>query len=716
MSVRLERLEVGFSGRVEVVGGDVELEGTKDDLLERIRAWRAGVSAGGPRSSDSRSRRSVSIRSVSVSWKGVSGPGSEIKATGIGTDDLLSADGVSVDSLDATGHGATVKAKGLKVAWEGGELPSVRKLEAGTVNAVFVLPAKQEGASTEPKSISAGDKASSALDEGDGKKRAQVPGRAAPRVVPPKDVPAPAADPSGPSLRDRLASMAAGIGARSTPDAKVDIGAFQVRVERGKDAMTIGPGRLAVEWKQGSLVVDLAPGAAGTAEGITFKASVPSGPGGVTFEVHGGPIQLSTLGLQEGDLGLRHPERASLRVDLDVELKADGKWAGFGGNVKATDVSVFHEKLAEGAVEGLAVAARVKGVAKLDGTQVQLEDSELDVGALQFSLGGSFERDAQGRFRVDGRFGIPLVPCQDAIDSLPASLVPLVHGMRAAGTLSVSGRLRFDPDKPGDYLFDYRGAADCRFTAVPAEVDVSRLKQVFKRTVYGPDNKKVEIESGPGSPAWVPFGGISQFMEAAVMTTEDGHFRIHHGFDHEAIRNSMRENLLRGSFVRGASTISMQLAKNLYLDRKKTVSRKLQELILTMYLEQALTKEQILELYLNVVEFGPMVYGIGPASWHYFRCPATELTPGQAMVLSSLLPNPKISRFGAGGRVQEGWMKYIWKLVRIAGKRGWLTEDDVDKALGEWVVMGGPPVQVAPEKEGAGIGPAEEPRAPEDRD
>ena len=89
------------------------------------------------------------------------------------------------------------------------------------------------------------------------------------------------------------------------------------------------------------------------------------------------------------------------------------------------------------------------------------------------------------------------------------------------------------------------------------------------------------IETGPGTPDWVPSGAISKFMETAVLTTEDGGFHRHHGFDHEAIRNSVREDLRQRRFVRGASTISMQLAKNLYLDRGgKNLSRKLQEAVL----------------------------------------------------------------------------------------------------------------------------------------
>src|SRR5690606_26000898 len=100
-----------------------------------------------------------------------------------------------------------------------------------------------------------------------------------------------------------------------------------------------------------------------------------------------------------------------------------------------------------------------------------------------------------------------------------------------------------------------------------------------------------------------------------------------------AIHNSILENVKQRRFVRGASTISMQLAKNVYLKREKTLSRKLQEAVLTMLLEQEFTKQQLLELYLNVIEFAPGVYGVGPGAQHYFNTHPSQLSLGQALYI-----------------------------------------------------------------------------------
>jgi hypothetical protein len=336
------------------------------------------------------------------------------------------------------------------------------------------------------------------------------------------------------------------------------------------------------------------------------------------------------------------------------------------------------------------------------------------VGKVQFQLRGTLDR-TQPKMRLDLHFGIPLVACQSVLDALPQSLVPVVHGMAAAGTLSLSGQLRYDEANPKDFFVDYAASNDCRITSVPKDVDVRRFGSEFKLRAYDLKGNAIEIDSGPGSAGWVGRGGISHFMEAAVMTCEDGRFRRHRGFDHEAIRNSVRENLQARKFLRGASTISMQLAKNLYLNRDKTISRKLQELILTTYLEQALTKDQIMELYLNVIEFAPMTYGLGSASARYFNKHPASLSLGQAMYLASILPNPRQQHFAQGGRVSDGWMRYLYKLMKIAAKMRWISEVDLEVGLGEWVVQGSPdPVRVDPEPD-PGTDPKDKPEAvPED--
>jgi membrane carboxypeptidase/penicillin-binding protein len=129
-----------------------------------------------------------------------------------------------------------------------------------------------------------------------------------------------------------------------------------------------------------------------------------------------------------------------------------------------------------------------------------------------------------------------------------------------------------------------------------------------------------------------------------------------------------------------------------------------------MYLEQELTKEQIMELYLNVVEFGPMVYGVGPAAHHYFSAPAADLSLGQALYIASIMPNPKVQHFGSGGAVAAGWMAYLHKLMTIARDRHRVSDEEMEEGLRETVIRGSP----APQRSArpAPTGPVD-PTAPE---
>ena len=210
---------------------------------------------------------------------------------------------------------------------------------------------------------------------------------------------------------------------------------------------------------------------------------------------------------------------------------------------------------------------------------------------------------------------------------------------------------------------------------------------MWQREVKGANKQPMEIESGPGSPDWVPIDAISPLMETAVQVCEDGHFPYHHGFDFEAIQNSIKDNLIKGRFARGASTISMQLAKNLYLSKEKTLGRKLQEAVLTQLLEQELSKRELLELYLNVIEYGPGVYGIGPAAHYYFAKRPSDLSLGQALYIASILPNPDRQHFDPDGKVSVAWTSYLQRLMRIARKIGQISDEQLTSGLAEQVAF-----------------------------
>ena len=141
---------------------------------------------------------------------------------------------------------------------------------------------------------------------------------------------------------------------------------------------------------------------------------------------------------------------------------------------------------------------------------------------------------------------------------------------------------------------------------------------------------------------WVSYNRISSNLTRAVLVAEDGTFWQHDGIDYEQLRDAMEVNVERMEFVRGASTITQQLAKNLYLSPSKTPARKLRELLIARRLEAELPKRRILEIYLNVIEWGDGIYGAEAAARHYFRMSAAQLGPQEAALLAGAIINPRL--------------------------------------------------------------------------
>lgn len=140
---------------------------------------------------------------------------------------------------------------------------------------------------------------------------------------------------------------------------------------------------------------------------------------------------------------------------------------------------------------------------------------------------------------------------------------------------------------------------------------------------------------------WQPLGRISRYLRAAIIYAEDYNFYRHDGVDWKAIEKAVEANLDSGNFAVGGSTITQQLAKNLYLSPDRSLIRKLRELLITLALERDLSKQRILELYLNVVEWGDGVFGAEAAARHWFGRSAQTLSPAQAARLAIALPNPR---------------------------------------------------------------------------
>ncbi|KYF54974.1 peptidoglycan transglycosylase [Sorangium cellulosum] len=713
ISIRLEEVDValGFSGRrVAMRGGTVSAVGPREAVLHELETWRAGQPAGRPSTASTGGGGSTELEGLRLVWSDrADAPSERLSADGVR---LARAEGRTAisarEAMLSLGRAALSVREGRLVLVREQARYQVSELSAAAIDAEVALPEVEREAPAAP-------------ERGGITQPAQVQ-RAAQNVAGQEG-----GQNRGAAIRDALLRTARAIDLALGEGAKVDVAGVTARLKRDADMLNLGPGSLAVRRESGSLVVELSPGeaaigAVGTdaQQALTFRLRVPLSdakeiPQEIVADVQGGPIWLSTLGVREGDMGLFDVARTSIVSRARVVLSADGQTLGIDGEGRLKNLSLRSPALADEPVAGLDLAWRAKADGKLDGSKITAEDAEVDLGALRLIARGEYER-AGASHRVRGSFEVPLTACQSMLDSAPRGVVGKLQGMRLAGSFGIEGKLRFDTASlDRTFSLDWGISNTCRVTEMPPELSVDRFKRAFRRLVYGPGGQRVETESGPGTPEWVPYEDISRFMEVAVLTTEDGGFHRHHGFDEQAIKNSIRENLRKRRFVRGASTVSMQLAKNLYLERTKSVARKLQETLFTMYLEQELTKEQIMELYLNVVEFGPLVYGIGAAARHYFNASAAQLSLGQALYIASILPNPKVQHFGPSGEVTPAWSGYLRKLMQIAHRRHRISDEELEKGLQETVVRGSPAPHLAP-RQPPGEGDEERPGPDEAQD
>jgi len=200
-------------------------------------------------------------------------------------------------------------------------------------------------------------------------------------------------------------------------------------------------------------------------------------------------------------------------------------------------------------------------------------------------------------------------------------------------------------------------------------VPVPATPLMLKRCV----EQKIERKSMKLTKDWVSLDEISPHLQLAVVCSEDQNFLLHYGFDFKALKKAMMNND-KGKKLRGGSTISQQTAKNVFLWDGRNYVRKAFEAYFTLLIETLWSKERIMEIYLNVIEFGDGIYGAEAAAQHYFKKSAAKLTREEAAILSSLLPNPRSYGKNISGKYIQG--RKIWTLQQM---RFWGGKLDYDK-------------------------------------
>jgi hypothetical protein len=395
------------------------------------------------------------------------------------------------------------------------------------------------------------------------------------------------------------------------------------------------------------LDVDLHPGARGL-EGSALLGL----PGGGFLEVElrrtpeGADLSAQATARLPADLPAALAQRLPFSVSAGtIEIRASGQ-AGIGlatgrldVDARATGLTLAGPNIGPGPVGP--IAARTTGRLAWDGATgtVALENGRVTLGetgpvsaAVEGAVSLSGEQDFSLSIRADA------VPWQGLLDALPPELTPPPSAPRVSGTVSARGSIS-GPLARRD-LWDVQvdlDLDDLRRTSRASGPSWLASAFEWKPIDPAPGEPPRRIAVGPGNPAFVPYGEIPQSLVRAVTASEDGGFFGHRGFDFREIANAATET----GRARGASTISQQLAKNLFLSPERTLARKVREALATVALEANLPKARLLEIYLNIAEWGPGIYGAGEAARFWFGKDVRNLTPRESAFLATVIPSPR---------------------------------------------------------------------------
>lgn len=453
--------------------------------------------------------------------------------------------------------------------------------------------------------------------------------------------------------------------------------------------------------RAGEYIIDLAGGYGGV-PGRLWTAKGAFDPKGMTgwVDIEAEKFQLARLApILEHSAVVDYAETS---VDTRLHIDADRAGARFAGTLQLKGLNVGHPLIAEKEVHGLDLSANIAGSFVRDGKKLELTKGDFVVRNLPFSITGviaappmppaaqesppaALEPPRKGPLgirQLDLHVVVPKVKCQRAFDAVPVEMAPHMAGYKAKGTFDADIKVAIDwNDLDATVLSTHVGIDNCKITDEPKD-SPKRLEEEFEHFVEVDQGEWLSFDVGPSNNEFVPLAEISPYLIKSIMTTEDNAFYDHHGFITSEFRTALVNNLKAGRFMQGASSITMQMVKNVLLYRDKTLARKLQELFLTWHVENTLTKDRILEIYFNVIEYGPGLYGIGPAAYHYFGKKPKDLTPMEAAFFSTILPAPKDRyRQYCAGTLTRWTTGKIDNILKLMLKRERLTQAEYDAAV-----------------------------------
>ncbi|MCX6286950.1 MAG: transglycosylase domain-containing protein [Bacteroidetes bacterium] len=356
--------------------------------------------------------------------------------------------------------------------------------------------------------------------------------------------------------------------------------------------------------------------------------------------------------------------------------------AGVKGSIAFKGLQVFHKMIAADTVKFQKLG--VDFLLNFETDAIEL-DSATEVNFNDLDFHPYFKYRSVPSRQVSIKINKPPFPAQQLFSSLPEGLFANLKGIETSGELSYYLDFFVDLSVPDSLRFDMELKRQKFRVNSYGRGGLLKLDSSFLYTAYEDGEPVRTFSLGPENPNFRKISQISPFLQNAVMTSEDGGFYLHRGFLPDAFRESIIANIKEGRFVRGGSTISMQLVKNVFLSRNKTIARKLEEALIVWLIEnqQLCSKDRMYEVYLNIIEWGPLIYGANEASRFYFNKDASKLTLAEAIFMASIIPRPKWFKynFEENGHLRGSMADYYRLVSSKMLNKGWITQQDFNRLV-----------------------------------
>ena len=416
----------------------------------------------------------------------------------------------------------------------------------------------------------------------------------------------------------------------------------------------------------------------GASPGLLISGRTAGDVAELLVEARDWPLRALGVMAEPRGLGL-DDARADLHVvaSLDMErrrvpFQLDGRLRGLQIHHPAVDRSPWRSLGIEINVSGQMAAAA--GRVDIESAEVRALGAHLDIKGWAELLG-----TPRGEFTISTPRAAPL-PCSSLLAAQAQPVRQALAGLTLGGKLGVAVAFSFDAAAWETLTLDVRVDPRCTVKTEP-QVLANLTPALLHNTPTGP--LAPDLPLGKYHPDFASLAEMPSHLPAAFLTSEDSRFFAHNGFDIEMIRHALVQDLETRTFGRGASTITQQLAKNLFLSPQRTLARKLEETVLAWRLHNLLGKDRVLELYLNVIDLGPGIRGVRQAARVYFGKELRRLLPIESAYLAALTPNPHVlARRFRDGHVDDGWLQRLHDLLAMMRRSGRLTGEELTASRG----------------------------------